>query len=196
MTTYPSKSKEEEEKRHRREKGKGCEKETKDSKEYDKATALVHTQTPTMVTRRLVRARPAIPSPRIPSAARLASSNFKTRRPQAQGRASVKTPAPSSPAAGSTYLTFRRVILTGAVALVTAVGAITGARLKSDSDTTKQVQQVQETTFDERIEILENRRARLVAAKVPLERKLTDLQARMADKKKREAEHEFKGRGE
>lgn len=104
--------------------------------------------------------------------------------------------------------TLRRVLLTGGITLVTIVGAITGAKLKEDREADqrrrKLLQQHQqerqqdddavvataaipapttsphELTLDDRIAVLESRRAGLVAMRVPLERKLTALRDRMA----------------
>ncbi|PSR84461.1 hypothetical protein BD289DRAFT_261935 [Coniella lustricola] len=144
-----------------------------------------------MITQRVLRARTTriIPSPRI-RATRFISSDPRRAN-------TLKTGSSSSPSSSSAakIQTFRRVIITGAVALITAVGAITGARLKSDSEAAQQAEKIQETSLDERIEMLEDRRAQLVTAKIPVERKLADLQARMAEKRRnREAEMESKGR--
>ncbi|KAG6367049.1 hypothetical protein INS49_001231 [Diaporthe citri] len=75
---------------------------------------------------------------------------------------------------------FRRVVLTGAVALITAVGAITGASLKGDKDVVTQRQKVQEMPIAERIAMIDARRAELLRAKADLDRKLARLQARMS----------------
>lgn len=86
----------------------------------------------------------------------------------------------------ATKQTIRRIVLTGAVALITIVGAITGARLKSDRDEDKQRQEVLELPLDDRIAMLEERRSGLVGLKMPLERKLVGLRERMeAEKKKK-----------
>ncbi|KAI3399512.1 hypothetical protein diail_6534 [Diaporthe ilicicola] len=73
----------------------------------------------------------------------------------------------------------RRVVLTGAVALITAVGAITGARLKNDKDAVKQREKVQEMPIADRIAIIDARRAELLRTKESVERKLERLEARM-----------------
>ncbi|KAH8762168.1 hypothetical protein F5883DRAFT_524163 [Diaporthe sp. PMI_573] len=74
---------------------------------------------------------------------------------------------------------FRRVVLTGAVALVTVVGAITGASLKADKEAVTQRQKAQEMPVAERVAMIDARRAELLRAKAGLERKLERLQARM-----------------
>ena len=84
--------------------------------------------------------------------------------------------------------TVRRVVLTGAVALITITGAVTGATLKMDGDAAKQKRQFRETSIDDRIAMLEDRRAALVTMKMPLEKKLREVRARI------EAEKE-EGRG-
>lgn len=73
----------------------------------------------------------------------------------------------------------RRVVLTGAVALITVVGAITGASLKSDKEAVTQRQKVQEMPIAERVAMIDARRAELLRTKADLERKLARLQARM-----------------
>lgn len=75
---------------------------------------------------------------------------------------------------------FRRVVLTGAVALITVVGAITGASLKGDREVVTQRQKVQEMPIAERIAMIDARRAELLRAKADLDRKLDRLQARMS----------------
>ncbi|KKY38921.1 hypothetical protein UCDDA912_g01056 [Diaporthe ampelina] len=75
--------------------------------------------------------------------------------------------------------TLRRVVLTGAVALITAVGAVTGASLKTDKDVVTQKQKAQEVSIADRIAIIDARRAELLRAKAGLDRKLERLQARM-----------------
>lgn len=75
---------------------------------------------------------------------------------------------------------FRRVVLTGAVALITVAGTITGASLKSDKDAVTQRQKVQEMPIAERIAMIDSRRAELLRTKADLDRKLERLQARMS----------------
>ncbi|KAI7785763.1 hypothetical protein LA080_006329 [Diaporthe eres] len=75
---------------------------------------------------------------------------------------------------------FRRVVLTGAVALITVVGAITGASLKADKNVVTQKQKVQEMPIADRIAMIDARRAELLRTKADLDRKLTRLQARMS----------------
>ncbi|ROW10489.1 hypothetical protein VMCG_01748 [Cytospora schulzeri] len=83
--------------------------------------------------------------------------------------------------------TIQRVVLTGAVALITISGALTGAWLKMDDSPIKQKKKYdQEATIDDRIVMLEDRRAALVNMKMPLDRKLGDLRARMRAKKEAE----------
>ncbi|POS81360.1 hypothetical protein DHEL01_v200241 [Diaporthe helianthi] len=74
----------------------------------------------------------------------------------------------------------RRVVLTGAVALITVVGAITGASLKGDKDAVTQRQEAQEMPIAERVAMIDSRRAQLLRTKADLERKLERLQARMS----------------
>lgn len=76
---------------------------------------------------------------------------------------------------------FRRVVLTGAVALITVVGAITGASLKADNEAVTQRHKVQEMPIADRIAMIDARRAELLRTKADLDRKLERLQARMSD---------------
>lgn len=87
----------------------------------------------------------------------------------------------------SRYQTIHRVVLTGAVALITISGALTGAWLKMDDGPVKQKKKAaKELSIDDRIAMLEDRRAALMTMKMPLERKLGDLRARMRATKERE----------
>lgn len=72
------------------------------------------------------------------------------------------------------------MVLTGAVALITVVGAITGASLKGDKDAVTQRQEAQEMPIAERVAMIDSRRAQLLRTKADLERKLERLQARMS----------------
>lgn len=115
------------------------------------------------------------------STRRLASTKPSPSKPRRSG-----APPPSN---GARRQTLRRMILTGGVALVTAVGAITGARLKADHDAGREWRQQQQQRqrdaayeappLDDRIAGLEARRAGLEAMKVPLERKLAALRERI-----------------
>lgn len=87
--------------------------------------------------------------------------------------------------------TIQRVVLTGAVALVTISGALTGAWLKMDDDDPakqkkKDKDAAQEDPIGDQIARLEDRRAALLTMKMPLERKLGDLRTRMRAKKETE----------
>lgn len=134
-----------------------------------------------------------------------------TPKPASSPKASTRTPAPASPAPTATpppttttsssspsgTFKFRLLVLTGAVALTVIVGAITGAQLKQDRDTVRYAQEARETPIEEQIATLEERRASLVALKMPLERKLQNLRARMAEEaaaKAAEAEKSEEGR--
>lgn len=86
----------------------------------------------------------------------------------------------------SSQQTIRRFVLSGAVVLITVSGAVTGAKLKMDNDTAMQKKGFQDTSIDDRIAILEDRRSNLVSIKMPLEKKLADLRARMGAKEREE----------
>lgn len=140
---------------------------------------------PSLISRRLASTRRSLPRP---SSSPRKRSSLASRRSTAHRLSSPTTAKPDAPAA--TTQTVRRVVLTGAVALVTVVGAITGARLKTDRDTDKQRHEVEELSLEERIAMLESRRAGLVNLKMPLERKLAGLRERM------ETENEDEGGAE
>lgn len=84
--------------------------------------------------------------------------------------------------------TVRRVVMTGSIAVITIVGAVTGAWLKMDGDAAEQKRVFLETPIDDRIAFLEEQRASLVALRIPLERKLGDLRERMRVKRERDGE--------
>lgn len=123
-----------------------------------------------MIPRRLARA-PALAHLRSRTATRLASTS---RKPAPSNTSSTGDRDPQK------RKNLRLVVLTGAVALITAVGAATGASLKADRDAAKRHEKARELSIDDRIAILEDRRAGLVTRKIPLERKLADVRARMA----------------
>lgn len=139
--------------------------------------------------------RPTLPGARrLLAPRRLASTQSPRPRPTPQRAASGKPPT-------ERRQSLRRVLLTGGITLVTVVGAITGARLKADSEagtSGRQQQQQQQTaadaaaalemSLDERIATLEDRRARFVAARAPIEQKLAALRGRMQEAGKAEEE--------
>ncbi|KAI0201829.1 hypothetical protein F4808DRAFT_99874 [Astrocystis sublimbata] len=83
------------------------------------------------------------------------------------------------PGVRNSWTTPKRVIWTGAFAAVTIVGAIYGAGLKTRQEYHAEKSQVLEAPVEERIQVLEARRAHLVAQKRPLERKLEELRLRV-----------------
>lgn len=148
-----------------------------------------------MITRTttLLLPRATITTTTLPAARRLASTRRTNRSSPTNTTRLTPTnrrgpaPNPDAPIHAATKQTIRRIILTGAVALITIVGAITGARLKTDRDVVKQRQEVLELTLEERIAMLENRRGELVGMKMPLERKLVGLRERMEAEKQKAA---------
>lgn len=76
--------------------------------------------------------------------------------------------------------TIRRVVLTGAVATITATGALYGAGLKFQQEYKQAQKTVYELPIEERIAGLETKRARLVTQKEDIERKIAELQSRRA----------------
>ncbi|KAL0636754.1 hypothetical protein Q9L58_004236 [Maublancomyces gigas] len=69
----------------------------------------------------------------------------------------------------------RTVILTGATAAITAVGAYTGALLKMDVETRTGVDERREEGLDTRIERLKNYRDRVERKKIEMEAKILGL---------------------
>lgn len=72
--------------------------------------------------------------------------------------------------------------------LIVAVGAITGAWIKTDQDRVREAEKVREMSIEDQIAMLEQRQAALVASKVPLERKLEKVRAQMAEEEEEEAQ--------
>lgn len=94
-----------------------------------------------------------------------------------------------TPSADPSALKRRRIVWTGAIALITIVGAVTGAQLKMDRDVVKGKRRFLETPVDDRIAMLEERRAALVRQKRPLDAKLAEVRARIrAEEQEAEAE--------
>lgn len=74
---------------------------------------------------------------------------------------------------------FKTMILTGAFAAVAIVGAIYGAGLKTQEEIKQEKDKIAEASIEDRIRDLEARRSTLVSQRIPLERKLDGLRARM-----------------
>ncbi|KAF7533052.1 hypothetical protein G7054_g7419 [Neopestalotiopsis clavispora] len=111
------------------------------------------------------------------------------RGPRVRGGRPRGQPAPAPVAAPKAVPSNKRIIWTVAFAAVTIVGAIYGAGLKTQQEYKAEKQQIIESTTEDRISDLENRRALLMNSRMPLERKLNALQARM---KAKEAEEQAK----
>ncbi|RDL41033.1 Uncharacterized protein BP5553_01012 [Venustampulla echinocandica] len=73
----------------------------------------------------------------------------------------------------------RRMVVTGAVASVTAMGVWYGAGLKMRNEAKQVAQKRRETPPEEKIAILEEQRGELVAKRMALERKLNQLDMRL-----------------
>ncbi|KAK6207278.1 hypothetical protein LQW54_007362 [Pestalotiopsis sp. IQ-011] len=111
------------------------------------------------------------------------------RGPRVKGGRPQGRPVPTPAAAPRAVPGNKRVLWTVAFAAVTIVGAIYGAGLKTRQEYKAEKQQIIESTTEDRIRDLENRRALLANSRMPLQRKLTALQARM---KAKEAEDQAK----
>jgi len=73
----------------------------------------------------------------------------------------------------------KRVIYTGAFAAVTIVGAIYGAGLKTQEEFKAEKTKIIEATPEQRIAQLEARRSALVSQRIPIQRKLDEVQERI-----------------
>ncbi|KAI2634712.1 hypothetical protein GGS26DRAFT_589631 [Hypomontagnella submonticulosa] len=105
-------------------------------------------------------------------------ANPPPRPPRPIRRGAAPPPGPSSsPSSGG--ISSKRLIWTAAFAAVTIVGAIYGAGLKTQQEYKSEKQKIVESTPEDRIRDLEARRAALLTQRMPLERKLRDLRARM-----------------
>ncbi|KAI0487405.1 hypothetical protein F4859DRAFT_509972 [Xylaria cf. heliscus] len=109
--------------------------------------------------------------------------SYRAPRPIHRGGGS---PGTISARRGGSWTTPKRVIWTGAFAAITIVGAIYGAGLKTQQEYQTEKKQVLEAPVEDRIAILEARRAQLVAQRRPLERKLEGLRLRVQKEKEKE----------
>ncbi|KAI1495805.1 hypothetical protein F5X99DRAFT_103262 [Biscogniauxia marginata] len=115
------------------------------------------------------------PPPRAPS------------RPPRQVRRGPVAPPPRAGSAGGigvggiSGLTMKRMIWTGAFAAVAIAGAIYGAGLKTQQEYKAEKKQIIETSVENRVRDLEERRAGLVAQRLPIERKLGELRTRIRE---------------
>ncbi|ETS84778.1 hypothetical protein PFICI_02803 [Pestalotiopsis fici W106-1] len=116
-------------------------------------------------------------------------SSQPPRGPRVRGGRPRGQPGPTPVVAPKAVPSTKRIVWTVAFAAVTIVGAIYGAGLKTQQEYKAEKQQIIESTTEDRISDLENRRALLMNSRMPLERKLTALQARM---KAKEAEEQAK----
>ncbi|RPB26173.1 hypothetical protein L211DRAFT_699525 [Terfezia boudieri ATCC MYA-4762] len=74
----------------------------------------------------------------------------------------------------------RRYILTGAIALITATGAYTGAVLKTETEKNEVGEKIRHETPAEKIQRLEGYRAGLVRRKTELELKIAGLEEKQS----------------
>ncbi|OOF93472.1 hypothetical protein ASPCADRAFT_7695 [Aspergillus carbonarius ITEM 5010] len=77
----------------------------------------------------------------------------------------------------------KRLVLTGAVTVITIAGSLYGAGIKTGQQVTQQAQQAKEVTIDERIDSLRGMRQNLMSKKELVERQLNDLEARIEERK-------------
>jgi len=76
------------------------------------------------------------------------------------------------------HMKIRRMVLTGAITAITAMGAWYGAGLKTEQQQNSVATKRVEATVAERVALLEEQKGALLAKKIGLERKLAEIQAR------------------
>ncbi|RAK96746.1 uncharacterized protein BO80DRAFT_365692 [Aspergillus ibericus CBS 121593] len=82
-----------------------------------------------------------------------------------------------------TPLNAKRLVLTGAVTVITIAGSLYGAGIKTGQQVTQQAQKARDVTIDERIDGLRSMRQNLMAKKELVERQLNDLETRIEERK-------------
>ncbi|KAK1758352.1 hypothetical protein QBC47DRAFT_138073 [Echria macrotheca] len=96
----------------------------------------------------------------------------------------TKPPTPTTAAAAtrttfSTWPKWKKYTLTGLFATVIISGAVWGASLKMQSEAKAETQKAKEADADDKIFLLEQRRAYLLKQRGEIESKLSDLHARV-----------------
>ncbi|KAL2844999.1 hypothetical protein BJY01DRAFT_184724 [Aspergillus pseudoustus] len=82
-------------------------------------------------------------------------------------------------------LKFKRLVLSGAVTVITIAGTLYGAGLKTEKEVAKQIQRSREVTIDERIAALRDLRQNLVGKKDLVEKQIHDLDAKIEERKQK-----------
>ncbi|KKK15049.1 hypothetical protein P175DRAFT_0336623 [Aspergillus ochraceoroseus IBT 24754] len=80
-------------------------------------------------------------------------------------------------------LNAKRLVLTGAVTMITIAGTLYGAGIKTENEVSEQVQKSREITIDEHIASLRNHRQGLAMKKHLVEKQIHDLDARIEERK-------------
>ncbi|KAG9590865.1 hypothetical protein KCU77_g7693, partial [Aureobasidium melanogenum] len=83
------------------------------------------------------------------------------------------------------FATFRRFVLTGSIAAVTATGAWYGAGLKMKQDIKQERQKAAEATPLQQITELETYRANLMQKKIMLDKKIEELETKKRKEERR-----------
>ncbi|KAK7754612.1 hypothetical protein SLS62_003395 [Diatrype stigma] len=99
-----------------------------------------------------------------------------SRPPRSIPRGTAPTNIPAAPGPRARL---RPIVWTGAIAAITIMGTFYGAGLKTQQEYQAEKKQVLETPVEDRIAGLEQRRETLVSQKMPLERKLAGIRARI-----------------
>ncbi|KAL2795928.1 hypothetical protein BJX62DRAFT_235198 [Aspergillus germanicus] len=82
-------------------------------------------------------------------------------------------------------LKFKRLVLTGAVTVITIAGTLYGAGLKTEQEVAQKVQKSREVTIDERIAVLRDLRQNLVGKKDLVEKQMHDLDTKIEERKQK-----------
>ncbi|KAJ5657478.1 uncharacterized protein N7484_001127 [Penicillium longicatenatum] len=88
----------------------------------------------------------------------------------------------------------RRAVLAAAVTSVTIAGTLYGAGIKTSEEIAENTKKRQEATFDEQMAALQGMRSNLTARRGMIETQIRDLDARIQEKKQRNADGSNKDR--
>ncbi|KAI1321887.1 hypothetical protein F5Y16DRAFT_405027 [Xylariaceae sp. FL0255] len=128
-------------------------------------------------------------SKRMPTRVPLPQPTPRPPRPTTRGPS--VTPSGFKPQPSPRF-SFQAKVWTGAFAAVTFVGTIYGAGLKTQQEYKAEKQQIIEATPEERIKVLEDRKAALKLQKRPFEEKIARARVRIAEAARKKAEEEAK----
>ncbi|KAL2136808.1 hypothetical protein VTI74DRAFT_1022 [Chaetomium olivicolor] len=129
------------------------------------------------------------PPPSARAAAKSAAAAARVAAPKTALRASRPSPSSGAPTGDDGGRPkWKLMFYTGLFAAVIFTGTIYGAGLKTRQEWKAEKQKIQEASVDEKVAILEQRRADLVRHKDEIEGKLVELRARIKARAEHEAE--------